>query len=204
MQVLDNTAIAQMEQRFRAAFINSLWGFRPLALIGTVDQQQRTNLAIFNSLVHLGANPPLFGMVIRPDSVERHTLENIREKKEFTVNLVGKDFVDAAHQTSARYPKEVSEFEATGLEIEWKEGVEVPFVKKSNIQIHAQLVEELNLAINGTEFLIAKVNTVFMAATYVGADGFVNHLLAHTAAGSGLDAYYAPELIVRLPYAKPK
>lgn len=204
MQAIDNPAIAQMEQRYRATFINSLWGFRPLALIGTCDQEKRTNLAIFNSLVHIGANPPLFGLVVRPDSVDRHTLDNIRERKEFTVNLVGKDFVAQAHQTSARYPKDVSEFEATGLETEWKEGIDVPFVLKSSIQIHAKLVEEHSLAINGTEFLIAQVSTIYIHPSCIGADGFVDHLSAQTAAGIGLDAYYAPELIMRLPYAKPK
>ncbi len=193
-----------MDVRFRATFINSLWGFRPLALIGTSDKFNRTNLSIFNSIVHLGANPPLFAMIVRPDSVERHTLENIRERGEFTVNMVGKDFVEQAHQTSARYPKEVSEFDATGLTQLWRNGIDVPFVKESAIQIHATVVEEYRLAVNNTQFLIAQVEQVFIEPATIQEDGYVDHIKAQTATGCGLDGYYEPQLLKRLPYAKVK
>ncbi|MFN6039875.1 MAG: flavin oxidoreductase, partial [Bacteroidota bacterium] len=69
--------ILSFEQRYRATFINSIGGFKSVALIGTKNSSGQTNLAIFNSLVHIGANPPLLGFIVRPDSVERHTLENI-------------------------------------------------------------------------------------------------------------------------------
>ena len=47
-----------MEDRKRIALINSLSGFKSLNLIGTINNQGQTNLAIFNSVVHIGANPP--------------------------------------------------------------------------------------------------------------------------------------------------
>ncbi|MEO6901676.1 MAG: flavin reductase, partial [Bacteroidia bacterium] len=105
--------ILTLENRYRATFINSLGGFKSLALIGTRNGEGISNLAIFNSLFHIGANPPLFGFIVRPDSVERHTLSNILETGEFTVNHVREDFFEQAHQTSARYSNNVSEFEAT-------------------------------------------------------------------------------------------
>jgi flavin reductase (DIM6/NTAB) family NADH-FMN oxidoreductase RutF len=82
------TDILAFEQRFRAMFINSLGGFKSLALIGTRSREGNTNLAVFNSLFHIGTNPPLFGLIVRPDSVDRHTLSNILETGEFTVNHV--------------------------------------------------------------------------------------------------------------------
>lgn len=75
----------------------------------------QTNLAIFNSLVHIGANPPLIGFVVRPDSAERHTLNNILETGFYTINHINENIYKQAHQTSARYPEEISEFAATGL-----------------------------------------------------------------------------------------
>jgi len=74
---IDKTEIEQLEQRYRTAFINSLAGFRQAVLIGTRSVDEKTNLAIFNSLIHLGANPALFGLMSRPDSVQRDTLQNI-------------------------------------------------------------------------------------------------------------------------------
>ncbi len=70
-------AINQMEQRYRAAFINSLGGFKSLILVGTADQMAASNLAVLNSLFHIGANPPLCGLIFRPDVADRHTLDNI-------------------------------------------------------------------------------------------------------------------------------
>ena len=80
--------LESMEQRFRTNFINSISGFKSVALIGTTDSKSQTNLAIFSSIIHIGANPPLLGFVVRPDSVERHTLENILETKEYTINFI--------------------------------------------------------------------------------------------------------------------
>ncbi len=88
LEFIDNNAIAQLEQRFRTNFINCLSGFKSLNLIGSVNQLQQTNLAIFNSVFHLGANPPLLGCIIRPDSVERHTLSNIESTGYYTFNHV--------------------------------------------------------------------------------------------------------------------
>jgi flavin reductase (DIM6/NTAB) family NADH-FMN oxidoreductase RutF len=74
---IDTTALQQMEQRKRAMLVNSIGGFKFISLIGTKDKNNNTNLAIFSSLFHLGANPALIGFIMRPDSVDRHTLSNI-------------------------------------------------------------------------------------------------------------------------------
>ncbi|RYF96590.1 MAG: flavin oxidoreductase, partial [Chitinophagaceae bacterium] len=71
--------LMEMEQRKRAHLINSVGGFKSVCLIGTTDNAAQTNLAIFSSIVHIGANPPLICFIMRPDSVERHTLANILE-----------------------------------------------------------------------------------------------------------------------------
>ncbi len=112
---ITKNAINEMEQRYRAAFINSLGGFKSLILVGTADSKGATNLSVLNSLFHIGANPPLCGMIFRPDVAERHTLDNILETGWYTINHVTESIFKAAHQTSARYPKEVSEFDAVGL-----------------------------------------------------------------------------------------
>lgn len=107
--------ILESEKLFRTKLINSLAGIRQVALIGTKSKDGQENVAIFNSLIHLGAHPPLFGFISRPHSVERDTLENIKETGSYTLNYLDKKWMKEAHQTSARYPKEQSEFEATGL-----------------------------------------------------------------------------------------
>ena len=127
--------LMQMEQHERAQLINSVGGFKSVNLIGTVDEAGQTNLAIFNSIVHIGANPPLIGFIMRPDSVERHTLANILSIGYYTINHLNESIYKQAHQTSARYPKEISEFDATGLTPEFKNEFKAPYFTESRIQL---------------------------------------------------------------------
>ena len=124
-----------LPDRYRAQLINSLSGFKSCNMIGTVDREGQSNLAIFSSVTHLGSTPPLMLLVSRPDSVGRHSLENIRETKVFTINHVNTSIYEKAHQTSARYPKEVSEFKAVGLTEEYRQGIQAPFVEESKIKM---------------------------------------------------------------------
>jgi len=74
---IDRDAIATMEKGYRTNFINSLSGFKSLNMVGTINPEGKTNLAVFSQVFHLGANPALMGMIVRPDSVPRHTLTNM-------------------------------------------------------------------------------------------------------------------------------
>jgi len=75
-----NEDLENLEKMFRATFMNSLGGFKSVVLLGTCNSQGQENLAIFNSLFHIGANPALCGIIVRPSEVPRHTLNNILEK----------------------------------------------------------------------------------------------------------------------------
>ena len=145
---LDLVQLMEMEQRKRAQFINSISGFRSVALIGTTDAKGQTNLAIFSSIVHIGSNPPLLSFIMRPDSVERHTLTNIMETGFYTINHINADMYEKAHQTSARYPKNVSEFDAAQLTPVFKNDFLAPFVAESHIQIGMEFKERINISIN--------------------------------------------------------
>ncbi len=195
--------ILALEQRYRAMFVNSLGGFKSLSLIGTRNRNGQSNLAVFNSFVHIGANPPLFGFIVRPDSVERHTLNNILETRIFTVNHVRKEFYTAAHQTSARYPEDVSEFEATGLTEENKPGYYAPFVAESHIKIGASFRQKIDIALNGTIMILAEIMYISMPEDALMPDGFVDLEKAGTITCAGLDSYHSTERISRLTYAKP-
>jgi flavin reductase (DIM6/NTAB) family NADH-FMN oxidoreductase RutF len=195
--------IMLLEQKFRASLINSLTGFKSLALIGSINKLGQNNLAIFNSIFHVGAHPPLIGFINRPDSVERHTLSNILDNRFYTINHVNENNYKQAHQTSARYPKEVSEFEATGLVSEFKDGFEAPYVKDSNIQIGVELREQINIKANNTILIIGEIKHIYFPANCLFEDGFIDIEKAQSITCSGLDSYHKTIKISRLSYAKP-
>ena len=200
---LSNAQIMDMEQRKRAQLINSISGFRSVALIGTTDTKGQTNLAIFSSIVHIGSNPPLLSFIMRPDSVERHTLTNIMETGFYTINHINADMYEKAHQTSARYPKNVSEFDAAQLTPVFKNDFVAPFVAESHIQIGMEFKERINISINQTSMIIGEIKFVHYPDNCLLDDGFVDIEKAGTITSSGVDSYHTTQLLQKLEYAKP-
>jgi flavin reductase (DIM6/NTAB) family NADH-FMN oxidoreductase RutF len=156
-----------------------------------------------SSAVHLGSSPFLLALVLRPDEARQHTLENIRESGYYTLNHVHESFYQAAHQTAARYPREVSEFAAVGLTAETLDDFPAPFVAQARIRMGLALRELQRLAINGTHLLIGEVMLVDVPDDAVEDDGSVDIAAAGTVTVSGLDRYHRAETLGRLPYAKP-
>lgn len=200
---LDRRALASMEKRYRAAFINSISGFKPANLVGTADTEGNTNLAIVSSVVHLGSHPPLLAMFIRPSPVERHTLENLLASGVYSINHVAESFIEAAHQTAARYSREQSEFDATGLTEDWQEGFGAPFVAEASISMAMELREHQPMAINDTHLVIGEIVGVNVPDNCVADDGSIDIHRADTVAISGLDSYYTTTRVRRMAYAKP-
>ncbi|WP_339904384.1 flavin reductase, partial [uncultured Cyclobacterium sp.] len=182
-------------------FVNCLSGFKSLNLIGTINtENNKTNLAPFSQVFHVGANPPTVGILFRPHTVERHTLENILQNKCFTLNHVDENFYKKAHQCSARWTQ--SEFKATGLEEEFLNDFKAPFVKISPLKISCVLKDKITLAVNETVLIVANIEEVWVAADAVEDDGFIELDKIGTITVSGLDSYHSTSKLDRLPYAK--
>ncbi len=195
--------IQQMERIKRLTFINSVSGYKCPCLIGTTDGRGNHNLAIFNTVMHIGSNPPLLGMIVRPVSVPRHTYANIIATGEYTINHVHSDIVAQSHQTSANYPEEVSEFEAVGLTAEISSAFMAPFVEEANVKIAMRLKEELDIKSNGTKLLVGEIQFIVIPEDSQRDDESLDLIKCGTIAMSGLHSYYDTDLIARYAYARP-
>jgi flavin reductase (DIM6/NTAB) family NADH-FMN oxidoreductase RutF len=203
MQSFDADQLGKLDDRFRKNLINSLMGARPAILVGTSNAKRQFNLAIFSQVLHVGANPPLCGILFRPDSVKRHTLENIRETGVFTMNVISTEFADKVHQTSARYSEEQSEFEAVGLKAEMLDSFAAPAVKEAHIKACVALEEELPLSTNGTILIVGAVQKIMLNEKGLRSDGSVDHFSMNSLSVCGLDDYAAIQPVSRYSYAKP-
>jgi flavin reductase (DIM6/NTAB) family NADH-FMN oxidoreductase RutF len=201
--LLNKEDIEHLESRYRGLFINALSGIKAAHLIGTCDQHNRSNLAIFTSVFHIGSHPPLLGMITRPHSVARHTLENILQTEHYSINHVNESIYQQAHQTSARYDRDTSEFKAVGLTEQWYEEFPAPFVEQSRIQLGMELREHHHLAINNTDMLIGEISYINIKDDIVSDDGYVAVGRAESVLVSSLDTYHSSDLLSRLSYAKP-
>ncbi len=192
-----------MSSRYKARLINSLSGFKSTNLIGTIDGEGQTNLAIFSSVVHLGAAPALVGFVMRPNTVERHTFDNIQQTKQYTINQVSQEFYKAAHQTSAKYSRNQCEFQHTGLTKFFHENIDAPFVKESRLKYAVSLRDILPIAINNTQLVIGEITDILCDKSAIGEDGYIDIESLGTVANSGLDSYHLTQRLSRLNYAQP-
>lgn len=192
-----------MESEKRSKLINSVGGFKSVCLIGTADNFGNTNLAIFSSIVHIGANPPLICFIVRPDSVERHTLSNILETGCYSINHLNKLIYKQSHQTAARYAKSISEFDATGLTVAFKENFKAPYVKESNVQFAVEFKERIDLIINNTIMIIGEITALYFPEYCLCEDGYLDIEKAGSICSSGLDSYHTTQRLERLSYAKP-
>lgn len=195
---------AEMNTRFRANLFNSVMGFKSAVLVGTQSASGHDNLSIFSSLFHMGSKPALFGMLFRPaGEVPRHTLTNIEETGFYTLNNILPSFSEKAHKTSAKYAKEVSEFEACGLDKEYMQDFSAPFVKQSNIRMGMKWLESIPIRHNNTVLVIGEVILVDLPNEFLLPDGMVDIEKAGTVTVSGLDSYHTTQRIARYEYARP-
>ena len=154
-------------------------------------------------MIHVGANPPFMGFLMRPVSVERHTYNNIKQVGYFTINSINKEIFKQAHQTSARYEKDKSEFDACDLTAEYTKLIPAPYVKESKIKIGMKFVEEQKINSNNTIFIVGEILEVILTDNFILSDGYIDIEKAGAIAISGLDSYHETNKIARLAYAKP-
>ena len=194
--------IKLMDRFTRTNFINTLSGFKSVSLIGTINKVGQANLAIFSNLVHIGADPALIGFVNRPTEAAPHTLANIQATEFYTVNHIHSGIFEKAHQTSAKYPEHISEFEAVGLTPLFRPGISAPFVEESKVQYVLKLEEVIPIKLNGTFLVVGSLQQAFIPAEIMDEDGYLSIEKANSLCSLGINGYYETKLLEKLPYAK--
>ena len=192
----------EMDKLARVQLATTLPGVKPICLVGTRSSDGVANLAPFSSVTHLGSNPPLLGMVTRPDTVERHTLANILAAEEWTLSHLHEGIFSQGHQCSARYPAEVSEFAATGLKEAKLPGMAAPAVAEARVRIGMKLEEIVDLKINNTKLVIGSVAVLEIEQDVDLEDGRLDLVELGTMGSTALDTYFSLKDSFVEPYAK--
>lgn len=202
-KVFTNQELGQMEKVSRLNLVNSCAGYKSANLIASRSTGGNVNLAMFGSVFHIGSEPPLLGFMQRPSTKPRDTYENIKEFGWFTVNHVSAAMIGDAHQTSAHYDADVSEFDHTSLEEEYVEGVDVPFVAESPVQLLCRFENEYPIQENGSTLIVASIEMIRVDFGLMGSDGWLRLDKGAVVAVNGLDGYALPRMLNRFSYAVP-
>ncbi len=195
--------IKNLDKLFRLNLINSCTGYKSANLLATKSKSGQTNVAVFNSVHHIGSNPAMLGFILRPTTAPRNTFENIKETGVFTVNHIHKDMIEQAHQTAAKYENNISEFNQTGLEEEYLDGFFAPYVKQSSVKIGCRYLNKYHITENDTILVVAAIEHLYFEEGIQTPDGWLRLDDADTVAINGLDGYALPVLLDRFHYARP-
>ena len=196
--------IQNLEKIYKINLINSCSGFKSANLLGSISEEGISNVAVFSSVTHLGSKPPTLGFILRPTTVPRDTYKNIKDLGVFTINHIHQDIIVDAHHTSAKYPKEVSEFDMTGLEEEFKGNFKAPFVKGAPVQMSMKFIEEVYVPSNDVMLIVSQIQELYIDDALLQEDGLINLSKGNIAAINGLDTYAIPEFNKQLSYQRPK
>ncbi|MBL7473102.1 flavin reductase [Robertkochia sp. 1368] len=194
--------LKNLDHKSRLKLINAVSGIKPANLIGSASKDGNTNLAIFNSVFHLGSDPALIGMIMRPvEEVPRHTYQNILETGYYTINHVHHSFIEKAHYTSAKVDAAISEFDRCGLQPEYVDGFPAPFVRESKVKMGMRFVQDLLIPQNQTRMIIGEIELLSLPE-----DAWIDNDIDLERTGavgiSGLNSYYQLTKIARFPYAR--
>ena len=115
---------------------------RPIALVSTTSEDGVNNIAPFSYFNGVCSNPPtiMFAPARRGwDGSEKDTLVNIRDTKEFVVNIVSESFAEQMVQCSTDYKNDIDEFTISGLNPLPSEKIISPRLKESKISFECKL-----------------------------------------------------------------
>ena len=204
MKFFNSEDIFNLKKIYKINLINSCSGFKSANLLGSISKEGTTNVAVFSSVTHLGSNPPTLGFILRPTTVPRDTYKNIKEMGVFTINHIFEDIIDDAHHTSAKYPENISEFDVTSLEEEYKGDFKAPFVKNCPVQMSMKFIEEVYVPSNDVMLVVAQIQELYIHDELLQEDGLINLSKGNIATINGLDTYAIPKFKKQLSYQRPK
>lgn len=115
---------------------------RPIGFVSTRSTDGVNNLAPFSFFNGVCSNPP--SVMFAPgrrgyDGKEKDTLINIRDTKEFVVNIVSEDIVEPMVACATDFEMDVDEFDVSGLTPVDSITVAPPCVKESKVSLECKL-----------------------------------------------------------------
>lgn len=128
---------------------------RPIAWVSTISGSGALNLAPFSFFNCVCVDPPLlaFAPGLRPSKQAqsshgepKDTLRNIRETREFVVNIVTYELREAMNSTSGEYDASVNEFELAKVTPQPSKIVRPPRVTESPVSFECKLHQILDFS----------------------------------------------------------
>lgn len=114
---------------------------RPIAWVTSRDESGLVNLAPFSFFNAVGADPLYVIVSIgrRDDGTQKDTARNIETGRDFVVNLVTEDLLDAMNISATDFPPDQSELKPANLEVVPSARVKAPRLAQTQVSLECKL-----------------------------------------------------------------
>jgi len=123
---------------------------RPMAWVTSVNESGLINLAPFSFFNAISSDPLLIIISVgtRDDDSLKDTARNVLRNKEFVINMVTEELMQAMNISAADFPSEISEVTAAGLHTTPSDKVNAPRLVESPVSLECRLHTTLDIGAN--------------------------------------------------------
>ena len=154
-------------------------GPRPIAFASTIDKQGNPNLSPFSFFNAFGVNPTT--LIFSPsrrgrDNTTKDTYENVKEVPEVVINVVTREIVEKANESSAEFPRGVNEFHQSGLSMEPSEKIRPFRVRESPVQFECKVRQVIETSDRGgsANLVICEILLMHVSDEVLDAEGRID------------------------------
>lgn len=146
---------------------------RPIAWITSFDLEGRLNAAPFSAYNYVATDPPIvaIGAGNRPgrEIVAKDTAHNIRNTREFVINVVNEELAEAMNICAVDFPAGMNELEIAGLTTEPSSVVSVPRIARAPAALECR--EITTMEIGRSRIILAQVVAMHVKDEFIDPAG---------------------------------
>jgi len=146
---------------------------RPIAWITSLDLDGRLNAAPFSAYNYVCTDPPIvaIGVANRPGPgiVGKDTAQNIRQTREFVINVVSEELAEAMNVCAVDFPPGVNELEQAGLATEPSRLVKPPRIARAPAALECR--EYTTMEIGRSRIILGQVVGVHVKDEFLDPKG---------------------------------
>lgn len=131
-----------LDPRARYFLLTSVVVPRPIAWVSTLDSHGTRNLAPYSYFNACSATPPIVHFT---STTSKDSIANVRDTREFVINIVSAELAQAMRTTSAVFPPGEDEFEWAGLSATDSLRVRPPRVLGAKVALECRLRQLLEM-----------------------------------------------------------
>ena len=146
---------------------------RPIAWITSIDLAGRINAAPFSAYNYVGIDPPIVAVGVGnrpgPGVVGKDTAQNIRNTREFVINVVNEALAQAMVTCAVDFPPGVNELEIAGLKTVPSSIVSVPRIMEAPASLECR--EITTMEIGNSRVILGQVVAIHVKDEFIDPAG---------------------------------